>query len=286
MCNITKGGRGGQNVRKCEKGEEGLKILKKKRDIIFEQPLMKNTNDPMTRDIAYLKVNPDSSTLTVPSTGTSYFELSAIKDEENLFNMSRDSYHTFIAHHMTSLGTSAVVEALRLYSRVSPTPYYTSPAHFPTKPSSQLCHMIGDVSHVCPIKLLADSFTYVHNSPAYLYVAELYPSHNMELSTTLATTFVGWDMLALFDGFADLQYSAGQGDFNFKNIIREEVLSFAKTGKPDAKRWEALPGNAGIVGRGVTVEKAEDRYFRKCEFWKKHGFFGYTWVDDLSTYQF
>ena len=34
-----RGGVSGKSVRKCEKGEGGLKMAQKKRDLIFEQPL-------------------------------------------------------------------------------------------------------------------------------------------------------------------------------------------------------------------------------------------------------
>ncbi|XP_005099900.1 pyrethroid hydrolase Ces2a [Aplysia californica] len=210
--------------------------------------------------------------------GTSYFDLSSMQDQQSLINLTWEGFNDIIAHHMSGvLGTEATVQALKLYAHI-PSVQYTSPAQFPGVPSAELARMIGDLKNVCPIKILADAYSYVHSSPAYVYVAELYPSHNMKLSSSISTTFVGWDVMAFFNGFDELGFQAGQGDINFQNVLREEVMSFARSGKPDASRWRVVSETTGVIGRGVTVTPVQSEYYSKCEFWKQYGFFKYTWL--------
>ncbi|CAL1542825.1 unnamed protein product [Lymnaea stagnalis] len=213
--------------------------------------------------------------------GTTYFDLSSLKSEQMLLNMTWAEYDDTLVHYEGVLGADALRRVRELYSH-NITMSYSGPAHFPPLPSAQLARLLGDVKTVCPVQLLADRLVslYAANAPVYMYVAEIYPTHSMLLSSDLSNTFVGWDVAAFFDSFRDLDFLEGQGDVNFQNIIREQIMSFVTSGRPDASRWKTADVSTGIISTDITVAPVTREYFSKCDLWRRLGFFGYTWAKD------
>lgn len=212
------------------------------------------------------------------SSGSTYFGLSALSGEEAAVSMTESDFEDKMTVLVDVLGTDAVSRAKSLYSSKHNSTD-RNPNHFPSAPSTQFSHIVGDIKDICPIKILADNFIYLYSgsAPVFMYVVEMYPSHNMKFAGSERNTFVGWDMVAFFDSFQSLGFDIGQGEINFQNILQEEIISFVRTGQPSASRWSTAEKNVGTFSHDVTVTPVTSQYFDKCDFWKQFGYFKYTW---------
>lgn len=211
--------------------------------------------------------------------GTSYFDLSSLKSEEKYIGLTTwGEYDTILDTHLSHYGYDVLNQIKALYPHEFKIAY-SGPAKFPPLQSAQLAHMLGDIRSICPVRIITRDFAYLNKrtTPVYMYVAEIYPTHNVRLASQSENTFVGWDVAVFFNSFRELDFTEGQGDVNFQNVIREQVLSFIKHGRPDASRWQTVDVNTGVISTDVTVSPVSDEYFQKCELWKKLGFFNYTW---------
>lgn len=212
--------------------------------------------------------------------GSAYFDFSSLKTEAAVANMTWDDYDDMMTHLVDLLGADAIKTAKSLYSDKSILKYI-SPSKFPSAASAQFSHIIGDIKDVCPVKILADDFIYLYSgsAPVYMYVTELFPSQNMKLAGTEKDMFIGWDIAAFFDSFQDLNLIIGQGEVNFQNVIRDEIMTFVRSSHPDASRWDTADVNVGIFSHDVTVTPVTAEYFHKCNLWKQNQFFKYRWND-------
>ncbi|KAH9519764.1 hypothetical protein Btru_070851 [Bulinus truncatus] len=211
--------------------------------------------------------------------GTTYFDLSSLRSEQSLLNLTWEEYDSTLNTYRDILDERSLQDVRALYSH-NITVSYSGPSHFPPLPSAQLAHLLSDIKTVCPIKLLADSFyrLYSNSAPLYLYVGEIFPTHTMLLSRDEANMFVGWDASAFFGNFHDFDFLEGQGDVNFGNVLREEVMNFITSGSPGALRWKTANVTTGIISTDISVAPAPDNYFNKCDFWRKLGHFKYSWL--------
>ncbi|CAG5122211.1 unnamed protein product [Candidula unifasciata] len=212
--------------------------------------------------------------------GSAYFDFSSLKTEAAVVNMTWKDYDDMMIHLVDLLGADAIKTAKSLYSDKDILKYI-SPSRFPSTPSAQFSHIIGDIKDICPVKILADDFIYLYSgsAPVYMYITELYPSQNMKFAGTEKETFIGWDIAAFFDSFQDLNLKVGQGEVNFQNVIRDEIMTFVRSSHPDASRWDTADVNVGIFSHDVTVTPVTSEYFHKCNLWKQNQFFKYRWND-------
>lgn len=193
--------------------------------------------------------------------------------------MTWEEYDAKLDSLLGVLGSDAVIQAKSLYPHKTGLES-TDSAQFLSPAFVQFSHLVGDIKDVCCTKILADQFiqTYSGSAPVYMYVAEVYPSHGVQLASSETTAFIGWDIAAFFGTFQELGFDVDQGELNFQNVIREEIMTFIRDGKPDAKRWNTADVNTGIIGRDVTVTPVTSEYFGKCDLWKKYAFFNYSWA--------
>ena len=135
--------------------------------------------------------------------------------------------------------------------------------------------------------MLADKLNdlFASSAPIYLYISEVFPSHNLKLEkrpTALPTSaddlFIGWDMVAFFGSFRELGFRERQADISFQDIVRQELLSLARAGKPNAASWDTEGINTGLLRSEVTVSPAPANYFDNCKILRNLGFFSYTWI--------
>ncbi|GFS04161.1 carboxylic ester hydrolase [Elysia marginata] len=153
-------------------------------------------------------------------------------------------------------------------------------------PSRQFARFLRDIKVVCPSKIFADKLNILlaDTAPVYHYISEAFPSQNFKLEKSISASpsstdlFIGWDMVAFFGSFRELGYRERQGDISFQDIVRQELLSLARTGKPNAARWHTEEINTGILRSEVTVSPAPANYFDSCEILQQFGFFRYSWT--------
>ena len=210
-------------------------------------------------------------------------------------NLTWDQLNTVLVHELEPLGTEAVVQIKSRYSQMSRAGYsvLSSPmpanAEFFPLPSRQFSRFLRDIQVVCPSKMLADKLNtlFADTNPIYLYISEAFPSHDLDLEERLSVRsrsvddlFIGWDMVAFFGSFRELGYRERQADISFQDIVRQELLSLAKSGKPNAARWRTEGINTGLLRSAVTVFPAPENYFDSCDVLRHFGFFHYTWADN------
>uniref|UniRef100_A0A0B7AVP9 Carboxylesterase type B domain-containing protein n=1 Tax=Arion vulgaris TaxID=1028688 RepID=A0A0B7AVP9_9EUPU len=210
--------------------------------------------------------------------GSTYFDLSSLDTEQTVVNITWDEYNQLMTQHVGGLGSDAITQAISLYSNKRHFEN-TGPHNFLSPASLQFLHLVGDIKNTCRVKMLANSFVtlFSNKSSVYMYLADIYPSDNIKLSSNEDNTFVGWDIVALFNTFQDLDFVVGQEELNFQNILREEFMRFVVSGQPDVSRWKTADVNVGVIGRDVTVNPVTSEYFAQCDFWKKYDFLKYTW---------
>ncbi|CAG5134482.1 unnamed protein product [Candidula unifasciata] len=210
--------------------------------------------------------------------GSTYLDMSGLDLQPGIFNITWDVYSELLDQHLGVLGSEASSLVKSFYSKKSHKELLQS-TQFLSPASVQFLHLLGDVKNVCPTKVLANAVltTYLNSSAVFMYLADFVPSNHIQASSPERIVFFGWDIVAFFGTFQDLGFKIGQGELNFQNILREEIMSFVKSGRPDASRWKTADVNVGVIGSDVTVTPVAFDDFVQCDLWKQYGFFNYTW---------
>ncbi|RUS76418.1 hypothetical protein EGW08_015828 [Elysia chlorotica] len=228
--------------------------------------------------------------------GATYSDLPGLLTNLRVSNLTWDRLDSVLVHYLTPLGTEAQVQIKSRYSQMSRAGYFvlSSPmpknAEFFPLPSRQFARFVRDIQTVCPSKILADKLNglLATSAQVYLYISEAFPSHELKLENSDKSSpdlrmsadelFIGWDMVAFFGSFREFRgFSEQQADISFQNIVRQELLSLARGGKPNAARWQTEGINTGLLRSEVTVSPAPEDYFDSCKILHDFDFFRYTW---------
>ena len=125
--------------------------------------------------------------------------------------------------------------------------------------------------------ILAKSF----KSPVYRYVATYTPS--VPVAYTLYDTFVASysaHLLDLYGFYGTMEHLTGvtaESDKNWEKLMRQELLSFMKTGSPHSPSWKPYPETTAILSETTDVSCGYHTW--ECQFWLANGFFSYSWIN-------
>ena len=88
-----------------------------------------------------------------------------------------------------------------------------------------------------------------------------------------------WDQVAFFGFPDDVNYTPSEKDKSFMKHLRRELGEFIYKGTVKDKSWKEYPESTALfTDNGVSVTK-EEYHKRECDFWIKHGFFSYGWIN-------
>ena len=140
--------------------------------------------------------------------------------------------------------------------------------------------MTSDLRVTCPTNVLALNASKGFKSPIYRYVVTNTPSAPINVfgfPATLACHI--WDQVAFFGFPDDVNYTPSEKDKSFMKHLRRELGEFIYKGTVKDKSWKEYPESTALfTDNGVSVTK-EEYHKRECDFWIKHGFFSYGWIN-------
>ncbi|XP_030580380.1 uncharacterized protein LOC115776755 [Archocentrus centrarchus] len=183
-------------------------------------------------------------------------------------------YEWFVTDKLQSFSKDLPKKALELYPSSAPCP---------TKdrcPERAYTTMVSDIRVTCPNNDLAQRAAAALSSPVYRYVVTYTPSGPVNTSSGLLPfpsrfSFHCLDAVAFFGGLElILGKTPSDQDRRFQNLITNNLVSFAKTGKVEAG-WFEYP--RGIAFLSDTLRMVQN--YTQCDLWKKNGLYAYAWMN-------
>ena len=177
-------------------------------------------------------------------------------------------YTATVRSQLTPFSPDVAETALELYpSRDSFTPEY------------QYSSLVADLRVTCPVHVLANATDLRFRSPVFRAVVTAAPSNPVNLFNVSAAhyAFHGWDLIVFFGNFQGFGFQPSAMDLGFQKVLRQQVMAFARNGRPEAPVWDtALRCTALLSDHVFPVEHYNKN---RCDFWLGHGFFSYAWIN-------
>ncbi|XP_077978737.1 neurotactin-like [Glandiceps talaboti] len=138
--------------------------------------------------------------------------------------------------------------------------------------------MVSDLRVGCPNDVLSATAAAALQSSVYRYITTSRPSQPVSAFKPFKSTYAfhGWDCFAFFDTLGQFLSTPSKEDVKFSKKMQELFLGFARDGKMPAE-WQPFPESTALIATNLTTVK---RYHAaECDFWTKHGFFSYAWIN-------
>lgn len=140
--------------------------------------------------------------------------------------------------------------------------------------------MASDIRVTCGTEILASKMAAALNNKVYRYVVTSFPSvpvYCMQFPAKFA--FHGWELYAFFGTF-HVVMDADDQDNDFRDVLRDNVMSFVHSGRPSDTRWKSVSEESTMVAL-ISDKLVVNASYRKvhCDFWNQNGFFSYSWVN-------
>ena len=176
-------------------------------------------------------------------------------------------YRSTVLERLTPFSEDIARRALQLYSpetAVTPEFLYTS--------------ISSDMRGTCPMHVLANVTAHHFRSPVYHAVVTAAPDDPLSFFGTVGRyAFHGWDTLAFFGDWAALGYQPSTSDLDFQQVMRQQVMAFARDGRPLDPQWDSARACTALLSDHVTIVDSYSK--ERCDFWMDHGFFSYAWIN-------
>ncbi|XP_076459937.1 neurotactin-like [Babylonia areolata] len=146
-------------------------------------------------------------------------------------------------------------------------------------PEYQYTSLVTDVCLTCPVHLLASaaaagatsSASTRRHSPVFRGVVVASPSSPVNLLNVSSAryAFHGWDLLVFFGHFQAFGFRPSGSDLKFQKVLRQQVMGFAREGRPQAPVWEPTgAGCTALLSDHVFPAEGYERF--RCKFWWGH----------------
>lgn len=195
-------------------------------------------------------------------------ELDLLPFDPTISHWTWPHYQTTVRQQLTLFGEDVAARALALYPYSS---HYT--------PEYQYTSLISDIRATCPVHVLANVMSAHFRSPVYRGVITAAPSSpvNVFNVTSARYAFHMWDVMVFFGDFHVLGFHAEEKDLRFQTVLRQQVMAFARDGRPEAPVWENYSACTALISDHVFPMEHYNK--DKCDFWLREGFFSYAWIN-------
>ena len=194
-------------------------------------------------------------------------EADLLPSSPSIVSWSWPQYNSTMLELLTPFSEDIALRALELYApetAVTPEYLYTS--------------VISDMRVTCPMHVLANVTAHHFRSPVYHAVITSAPHTPIDFSGSLGRyAFHGWDSLAFFGDWTALGYQPSTSDLDFQQVMRQQVMAFARDGRPLDPQWNSARTCTALLSDHVTVVDSYSK--ERCDFWMGHGFFSYAWIN-------
>ena len=142
--------------------------------------------------------------------------------------------------------------------------------------------MGSDIRVNCGTDILTKKMASALTNNVYRYVVTSFPSkpvNPLGFDFPAKFAFHAWDTYAFFNGFHHVMDSS-KSDEMFRDVLRENIMSFVRTGQPADSRW--TPVREGQLTTALISDKlvVNASYHKaQCDFWTRNGFFSYSWIN-------
>jgi carboxylesterase type B len=188
--------------------------------------------------------------------------------DSNMFNWTWGHYEAVVREQLTPFSPDLATTALEIYP---PTGDYFSPEY-------QYTSMVSDIRVTCPVQVLADVTASHFTSRVYRAVVIASPSTPLDIAGSPARyAFHAWDIVAFFGDFQGLQYAPSKMDKEFQKVLRDQVMSFVRDGRPEAPVWDTARTCVALLSDHVFPVEQYNR--NRCDFWLQNGFFSYALIN-------
>ena len=186
-------------------------------------------------------------------------------------NSSYEKYRKYVEEKLRPFLGNDVIKALDMYND-----------SLATGESFQFAFssLVSDLRETCPNNVLALNASKGFHSSVYRYVVTNRPSAPINLFGFPASfAFHMWDEVAFFGFPVELNYKPSEKDKEFMVDLRRELGEFIYKGTVKEKSWKEYPESTALfTDTGISVPK-EEYHKKECDFWLRHGFFSYGWIN-------
>lgn len=176
-------------------------------------------------------------------------------------NWTWSRYESEVRKRLAPFGEDVADTALELY-----------PPEDQLTPEYQYTSMVSDIRFTCPTDAMADAAAALSHAPVYRAVVTSFPSHPITVLHSLwrpTYAFHSWDLLAFFGDFAALRFTPEKLDLDFQRVLRQQVMTLARDGQPEAPVWQPFHSCTALLSDHVFPV---DHFNRdRCSYWLKKG---------------
>ncbi|KAL8587513.1 hypothetical protein ACOMHN_000919 [Nucella lapillus] len=184
--------------------------------------------------------------------------------DPTMTSWSWQHYKATVTEQLTPISPSLIRPALQQY-----------PPDSTLTPEYQYTTMLSDIRMTCPSQVSADLASRKFRSPVFRAVITSSPSTPVNLLNVSAAcySFHGWDLMVFFGDFAAFGFHPTAEDLQFQKLLRQQMMSFAREGRPEAAVWDVSRMCTALLSDHVFPVE----HYRKsrCEFWLKNKFVPY-----------
>ena len=183
-------------------------------------------------------------------------------------NWTWNQYKDHVNKTIGTFGDLIYHAALKLY-----------PENFKT-PEYQFTSLASDVRVNCPTDVMSLYAASTFNSSVYRYVVTSVPSQPVRpfgFPFPASYSFHAWDAFAFFGSVKDYIKNPSEEDFLWQRNVRDEVMSFVRSGYPSSSEWKPYLSVTALLSDNTTVIKTY--HPAQCEFWLANNFYSYSWLN-------
>ncbi|KAK7113153.1 para-nitrobenzyl esterase-like [Littorina saxatilis] len=213
-------------------------------------------------------------------------EVDLLPFDPNISSWSWRHYTATVKQQLSPFSPRIAQRALRLYP-AAPAFTRSHPSGRPGQgerrntgskvtPEYQYTSLVSDVRVTCPVNVLANVTSAKFRSPVYRGVVTSCPSRPVMLpdGSTARYAFHGWDLFVFFGNFAAWGFHPTQADLQFQKMLRQQMVAFARDGRPEAPVWETARTCTALLSDHVFPVERYNKI--KCDFWLGHGFLSHA----------
>ena len=137
--------------------------------------------------------------------------------------------------------------------------------------------LVSDIRVNCPLQEVA--YGAANSIAVYSYVITYRPSQPIVVDGfhhpgSCAAHFL--DIFALFGNIDKYIEHPTEDDWLYQNAIRAELIHFLQYGRPKSESWRKFPITTARVDKKIVYR---DGVYKddECAFWRRHGFYEYSW---------
>ncbi|KAH3699303.1 hypothetical protein DPMN_074259 [Dreissena polymorpha] len=196
--------------------------------------------------------------------GSAGQEMDGSKPPDDMGTWNKPDYERFVHQRLLTFSPHVADMALKLY-----------PVTANTSARYQWASMVSDIRVNCGNNYLALVAARTLSSPVYRYVNTNRPSKPFGDGGGSIYPFHTHDVYAFFGSLNQYLSPLSASDTAFEQNMRNEVLSFVRTGHPKTAAWSSFPGSTGLISE--VVRTVPEYHQPECEFFFANGLWPYSW---------